>query len=333
MEQTASRKNFAVLIDMENAGGKRSALETIIETLKIRGNILIGRVYGYSDRYAELKEVLLSNTFTAIPSLRYGTSQKNSLDIQLVVDALEVAYTNPLIDCFCIVSGDSDFTPLVGRLKSMGKYVLGISRSECASTVFINACNEFLFLESVRQKTPKAPVPQNAADSDDEDEAELMRVIETILREQADTDGWMLASVLKDVVLRLRPDFNEKAYGESTFGRLLLSLEKKFATIRCTTDHYNFKVRYVGEQGKQQGTLNRTNWIAGVQSVLDRLKADGFERVNPSIIKEGVCEAFPGFEERAIGYRKFSDMMKALEREKRIRITTDENMNMLVTIL
>ena len=84
-----------------------------------------------------------------VPSLRYGYSQKNNADIQLVIDALEVAYKNDLIDSFCIVSGDSDYTPLVGRLKAMGKFVLGISRSEAASTIFINACNEFQFLESV----------------------------------------------------------------------------------------------------------------------------------------------------------------------------------------
>ena len=96
-----------------------------------------------------MKEILLSNTFTVVPSLRYGIAQKNNADIQLVIDALSVAYSNELIDSFCIVSGDSDYTPLVGTLKSMGKFVLGISRSEVASHIFINACNEFQFLESV----------------------------------------------------------------------------------------------------------------------------------------------------------------------------------------
>ena len=75
----------------------------------------------------------MSNTFDVVPSLRHGVAQKNNADILLVLDAMEVAYTNPLIDSFCIVSGDSDYTPLVGKLKSMGKYVLGISRSEVAS--------------------------------------------------------------------------------------------------------------------------------------------------------------------------------------------------------
>ena len=138
---------------MENCGAKVATLNSILEKVKIRGDILLGKVYGYTARFSDLKEVLLSTTFTVVPSLRYGYSQKNNADILLVIDALEVAYTNNLIDSFCIVSGDSDYTPLVGRLKSMGKFVLGISRSEVASTIFINACNEFQFLESVGGRT------------------------------------------------------------------------------------------------------------------------------------------------------------------------------------
>ena len=133
--------NFAVFVDLENAGAKESMLNNIIEKVKIRGDILLGKVYGYTDRYSSLKECLLSNTFSVVPSLRYGKNQKNNLDIQLVIDAMEVAYTNPLIDSFCIVSGDSDYMPLVGRLKAMGKHVLGISRSEVASGIFIKACS------------------------------------------------------------------------------------------------------------------------------------------------------------------------------------------------
>ena len=144
-----STSRFALFVDLENCGDKAATLNNILDKVKIRGDILLGKVYGYTDRFSDLKEVLLSNTFTVVPSIRYGYAQKNNADIMLVIDALEVAYTNPLIDSFCIVSGDSDYTPLVGKLKSMGKFVLGISRSEVASSIFINACNEFQFLETV----------------------------------------------------------------------------------------------------------------------------------------------------------------------------------------
>ena len=104
----STTSHYAVFVDLENAGAKESMLNSIIEKVKIRGDILLGKVYGYTDRYSELKEVLLSNTFYVVPSLRYGHNQKNNLDIQLVIDALEVAFNNDLIDSFCIVSGDSD---------------------------------------------------------------------------------------------------------------------------------------------------------------------------------------------------------------------------------
>ena len=148
--------HFALFVDLENCGGKKSMLMDVIERVKIRGDILIGKVYGYTDSYSDLKETLLSNTFAVVPSLRFGRNQKNSMDIQLVIDALDVAYTNPLIDSFCIVSGDSDYVPLVGKLKTMGKFVLGISRSEAASGVFMNACSEFQFLESVASGKERA---------------------------------------------------------------------------------------------------------------------------------------------------------------------------------
>ena len=78
------KRNFAVFIDMENAGGKVAMLNSIIEKVKIRGDILLGKCYGYSERYENLKEVLLSNTFQAVPSLKHGVSQKNSLDIHIL---------------------------------------------------------------------------------------------------------------------------------------------------------------------------------------------------------------------------------------------------------
>ena len=219
-------------MDLENCGAKVATLKSILEKVKIRGDILLGKVYGYTDKFDDLNEVLLSNTFTVVPSLRYGISQKNNADIQLVIDALQVAYENELIDSFCIVSGDSDYVPLVGRLKSMGKFVLGISRSEAASNIFINACNEFQFLESVGKRNVEKPKRQKASAATEEsaDESELNKLLTTVLEEQ-DQDE-IYASELKETLLRLRPDFNEKAYGCATFYKLLTKLANRFGDLR-----------------------------------------------------------------------------------------------------
>ncbi len=327
-----STSKFALFVDLENCGAKVSTLQSVLEKVKIRGDILLGKVYGYSDQYGDLKEVLLSNTFTVVPSLRYGISQKNNADIHLVIDALEVAYTNPLIDSFCIVSGDSDYTPLVGKLKSMGKFVLGISRSAAASTIFINACNEFQFLENVGGRTRK-PVgrKKTAAEKEPLDDAELNKLLTGILEEQTDKDE-LYASELKGILLRLQPDFNEKAFGCATFSKLLDKLSKQFGTLHIHSDNFNVMVSLspVSKEGAPE--INRDNWRALIREQLSRYKEDGFERINPSILKADIQADYPDFSEKALGFKRFSDMLKAMEKEGLITVEMDEQKTMLIRV-
>lgn len=328
-----STSRFALFVDLENCGAKVATLNNILEKVKIRGDILLGKVYGYTDRFSDLKEILLSNTFTVVPSLRHGIAQKNNADILLVLDALEVAYTNPLIDSFCIVSGDSDYTPLVGRLKSMGKFVLGISRSEVASSIFINACNEFQFLETVSSVSRDKRSRQKQSKDEPLDDAGLNKLLEGILSEQTDEDE-MYASELKGVLLRLRPDFNEKAFGCASFGRLLNKLATKFGTIRVKNDNYNVLVSLnadAPEASKKQ--LTQENWRAAFSEQLQHYKDDGFERINPSILKADIQAAYPDFSERTIGFKRFSDVLKQMEKDGLLQLEMDDQKNMLIKML
>ena len=338
-----STSRFALFVDLENCGAKVATLNNILEKVKIRGDILLGKVYGYTDQFKDLKEILLSNTFTVVPSLRYGISQKNNADILLVIDALEVAYTNPLIDSFCIVSGDSDYTPLVGRLKSMGKFVLGISRSEVASSIFINVVGP-----TTRASSPVTPRMARAVSSvsrdkrrsqkqsKDEplDDAGVNKLLEGILSEQTDEDE-MYASELKGVLLRLRPDFNEKAFGCASFGKLLNKLATKFGTIRVKNDNYNVLVSLNADApdspGKKQ--LTPDSWRAAFAEQLQHYKDDGFERINPSILKADIQAAYPDFTERAIGFKRFSDVLKQMEKDGLLRLEMDGQKNMLIKML
>ena len=319
--------HFALFVDLENCGGKKSMLMDVIERVKIRGDILIGKVYGYTDSYSDLKETLLSNTFTVVPSLRYGRNQKNSLDIQLVIDALDVAFRNELIDSFCIVSGDSDYVPLVGKLKSMGKFVLGISRSEAASNVFMSACSEFQFLESVAsgKERPASAVSEALTLSDVND------LIVTILRES--DSGEMLASEVKSILLRLRPNFSEKSVGFSTFGKLLTRLAQQFGSFSIVAEQFNLIVQLNATHAPKSEQIGRDNFVKIFARILAEYKEDGFDRVNPSILKSAVQAEYPDFTERAVGLRRFSDVLRALERERLLALETDEGGNMLVHIL
>lgn len=319
---------------MENCGAKAPTLNNILDKVKIRGDILLGKVYGYTDRFSELKELLLSNTFTVVPSLRHGVAQKNNADILLVLDALEVAYTNPLIDSFCIVSGDSDYTPLVGRLKSMGKFVLGMSRSEVASSIFINACNEFQFLESVSSVNRDKRRGKKQLKDEPLDDAGLNKLLEGILAEQIDNDE-MYASELKGVLLRLRPDFNEKSFGCASFGKLLNKLAAKFGTIRVRSDNYNVLVslNLDAPDTAAKKSLSKDNWRSAFTEQLQRYKDDGFERVNPSILKADIQSVYPDYSEHAIGFKRFSDVLKQMEKEKLLQLEFDEQKNMLIKMI
>ena len=318
--------HFALFVDLENCGGKQSMLMDVIERVKIRGDILIGKVYGYTDSYSDLKETLLSNTFSVVPSLRYGVNQKNNSDIQLVIDALEIAYRNELIDSFCIVSGDSDYVPLVGKLKSMGKFVLGISRSEAASNVFMNACSEFQFLESVSSgKERSVSEVSNALTLSDVND-----LVVTILRESE--GGEMLASEVKSVLLRLRPNFSEKSMGFSTFGKLLAKLNEQFDSFDMENEEYNLILR-LNQAYAAVEQLTRENYVGVFARILSAYKEDGFDRVNPSILKSAVQALYPDFTERQIGLRRFSDVLRTLERENLLKLEMDEGANMLVHIL
>ena len=323
--------HYALFVDLENCGAKIGTLNDVIEKVKIRGDILIGKVYGYTDKYSDLKEVLLSNTFNVVPSIRYGRNQKNNLDIQLVLDALDVAFTNNLIDSFCIVSGDSDYVPLVGKLKSMGKFVLGISRSEAASSVFINACNEFQFLESVSQGKSSGRSQKDEPLTLDQ----LNELIRTILEEQAD-ENEILASELKNILLRLRPDFNEKSFGFSTFGKLLAGLSQRFGTFTVVADHFNLIIQLGHDDERECSAppqLTRENYAEVFREHLKSFKDNGFERINPSILKSSVQNDYPDFTERTIGFKRFSDLLRALEKSGVLKVEMDEQKTMLVKIL
>ena len=322
-----SQSKFAVFVDLENVGANESMLQYIIDKVKIRGDILLGKVYGYTDGYDHLKKCLLSNTFSVVPSLRHGKNQKNNLDIQLVIDALEVAYVNPLIDSFCIVSGDSDYTPLVGKLKGMGKHVLGISRSEAASDIFIAACNEFIFLENVA--SAKVKTKQKTSRGADVDMTALIGQIETILQDNSERE--MYASEIKDTLMRLRPDFNERTFGAATFGKFMGKVAEQSGRIQLRTVDSSLMVSLIQPENLRH--IDRGNYVDCFRQALEEFRQEGFERINPSILKATIQEQYPDFTEKTVGCRRFSDVMKALEKEGLLTVEMDDQHNMLLKIM
>jgi hypothetical protein len=219
----------------------------------------------------------------------------------------------------------------------MGKYVLGISRSECASHIFINACNEFLFLESVSKSDSKPARVQKVKGADEgtlriEGAEGLNGQILRIISEQSDSDGYLYAAELKNILLRLHPDFSERNYGQQSFGKLLAMLEKEYEDFHIINDNYSVKLSVRGSEA-EAATLTAENWTAAFSDALLAFKDEGFDRVDPSILKAAITGKYPGFDEKQLGFKKFSDLLKYLEKYKYVKIESNFDKNILVRIL
>ncbi len=165
------------------------------------------------------------------------------------------------------------------------------------------------------------------------DLAGLAKQVESILTEQADEDE-MYASELKGVLLRLRPDFNEKTYGCATFGKLLNKLAQETGIIHVKNDNYNVIVSLNADAPQSaKKVLTKANWQTAFTEQLRHYKDDGFDRINPSILKADIQAAYPDFQERNIGFKRFSDVLKQLEKDGALNLEMDEQKNLLVKIV
>lgn len=236
-------QNLCVLIDFENisAGCEKERLgrfdiQAVMNRLKDKGRILEARAYGDWGRYARHKGQLLEAGVQMQELPSYGGHDKNRADIALVVDAMDLVYTRDFIDTYVILSGDSDFTPLVMRLRSMNKRVVGIGTRSSTSRLLIAACDEFIFYESLkrrRSKQAQKPVESDAASAPETTELTMSKddafefLVETLEGIQKDDPQPVLAGVIKQSMQRKDPTFNESDYGYSGFARFLEAARDK----------------------------------------------------------------------------------------------------------
>ena len=132
-------------------------------------------------------------------------------------------------------------------------------------------------------------------------------------------------------LMRLRSDFSERSFGCSTFGKLIALIASKSDKLRSWTEQSSLMIG-LNAADAEQNKLDKTNWLPAFTAALERFKSEGFERVNPSILKATILNDYPGFEERQIGFKRFSDVMKALEKEGLLVVEMDEQHTMLLKI-
>jgi len=243
---------MALFCDFENVAiGVRDAkyekfdVRKVLEHLLLKGSIVVKKAYCDWDRYKEFKRVMHEAAFELIEIPHVRMSGKNSADIRMVVDALDLCYTKSHVDTFVIISGDSDFSPLVSKLRENNKTVIGVGVKQSSSDLLISNCDEFIYYDDlVREKSKrparrKAPASSTsaasaaapaaadaarapAADIDKKQEA-LDLVIETLeaLFTERGAGEKIWGSMVKQALKRRKPGFNESYYGFRSFSKLL----------------------------------------------------------------------------------------------------------------
>ena len=233
----ASEHALAVLVDIENMArpGARNRgefdIHLVMNRLAEKGRVVVKRAYADWSRYRDARQELMNAGLELIemPSAREGA--KNRADIKMAVDAMEIAYSRQHVDNFVIVSGDSDFTPLVGKLRELNKRVIGVGRdASSASPLLIANCDEFFFYDSLANKA----MPRSSSVSGVRPDA-LALLRETLMARGREGDEHPQASAVKDSMRRRDPAFDEGEIGFSTFSKFLEDAQAK-GVVRLQRD-------------------------------------------------------------------------------------------------
>ncbi len=241
MPSTPEARNLAVFCDFENVAlGVREAkyaqfdMNKVLERLLLKGSIVVKKAYCDWERYKEFKAAMHAASFEMIEIPHVRQSGKNSADIRLVVDALDLCYTKSHVDTFVIVSGDSDFSPLVSKLRENAKTVIGVGVKNSSSDLLIANCDEFIYYDDlVRQEEQKRRAAKKRRESapageDKKQEAFdlLLETLHALIAERGEGER-IWGSMVKQALKRRKPGFNESYYGFRAFSDLLEDAEKK----------------------------------------------------------------------------------------------------------
>src|SRR5512141_2538407 len=244
MAMQPESRNLALFCDFENVAlGVREAkyaqfdINKVLEKLLLKGSIVVKKAYCDWERYKEFRAPMHEASFELIEVPHVSQSGKNSADIRMVVDALDLCYTKSHVDTFVILSGDSDFSPLVSKLRENNKTVIGVGVKNSTSNLLIANCDEFIYYDDlVRVQKPQAApkkkceakgtatvaAPSRKSDTSKKQEAfDVVReTVEALITERGEEEK-LWGSMVKQALKRRKPGFNESYYGFKSFNALL----------------------------------------------------------------------------------------------------------------
>ena len=295
--------SMALFCDFENVAlGVRDSkyekfdIKPVLERLLLKGSIVVKKAYCDWDRYKGFKASMHEASFELIEIPHVRQSGKNSADIRLVVDALDLCYTKSHVDTFVIISGDSDFSPLVSKLRENDKKVIGVGVKNSTSDLLVANCDEFIFYDDLVREQQRAIAKQEArsahqaakrgAVEDKQPKSEMdtrkaeaialaVETFEALVSERGDS-GKIWASVLKSAIKRRKPDFNESYYGFRAFGNLLEEAQSR-------------GLLEVGRDDKSGAFVYRSSQAAAPQPGPDRVAAPEFSAAEQAMSPESAA--------------------------------------------
>jgi uncharacterized protein (TIGR00288 family) len=251
MTESTQTQNMAIFCDYENVAlGVRDAkyaafdIQKVLERLLLKGNIVVKKAYCDWERYKQFKATMHEAAFELIEIPHVRQSGKNSADIRMVVDALDLCYTKLHLDTFVIISGDSDFSPLVSKLRENNKVVIGVGVKQSTSDLLTANCDEFLFYDdlvrdaekatrtrsksSAKKSTKKKASKKTVGEEEKKQEALdlVIATVEDLFQERGEMEK-VWGSMVKQTLKRRKPGFNERYHGFSTFSELLEEAQER----------------------------------------------------------------------------------------------------------
>jgi uncharacterized protein (TIGR00288 family) len=232
-ESVNDERKIAVFCDLENlALGVRDSKEVnkfdinlVLERLLEKGKIIVKKAYCDWERYSEYKRPFHEAAIELIDIPQKHYSGKNSADIKMVVDAMDMSYAKEHLDTFVMLSGDSDFSPLVSKLKENNKYVIGVGVKGSSSNLLIDNCDEFIYYEDIWRDMQQGPALEGSLSKKQSEVFALaVDAIQALARENKDV---LWGSMVKQTMQRKKPSFNESYYGYSSFSDLLEDAEEQ----------------------------------------------------------------------------------------------------------
>jgi len=305
---------LAVFIDFENIAlgfkgkkDKRFDIQKVLERLVEKGKIIVKKAYADWADYAEYKKPLHEAAIELIEIPKRSMTGKNSADIRLCVDSLDLCYSKEHIETFVIVSGDSDFSPLVSKLKENGKRVIGLGMKESSSNLLINNCDEFIYYEDLER--PLSTPPRIEQDLPEKKKEAFQLLVDSVVALVRENKEVLWSSLVKETMKRKKPSFNESYHGYRAFSDLLEDAEKE-GIIQLRTDSRSGtyvivdfgkeKKKGKGEEEKKGQKTQKPRWRSQQRRPKPKTPTPELAPSGPSIASESIAPPEPETSETVV---------------------------------